>query len=83
MAQVFVPIFLKMAQVQIIIYTRVYSLGYFNYVFDYEEIVDPVEIILAFMTVKIRTEEVKRNRQKGHKGGLWIEDVIADIKDVF
>ena len=62
---------------------RVYSLGFFNFVMDYETTVDPVGLILAFMAIKIRAEEVKRNHQHGHKGSLWIEDVIADIKDVF
>ncbi len=62
---------------------RVYSLGYFNFVIDYETTADPVAIILAFMAIKIRLEEVKRNHHRGYKGRLWIDEVIADIKDVF
>ena len=62
---------------------RVYSLGYFNFVMDYEKTVDPALLLLEFMAIKIRIEEVKINHQHKHKGSLWIEDVIADIKDVF
>ena len=61
---------------------RVYSLGFFNFVMDYIPTVDPVLLLLEFMAIKIRFEEVKRNHEFDKKG-LWIDHLIADVKDVF
>lgn len=66
-----------------------YNLGYFNYVLDYDDTVDPVKLILAFMAMKIRIEEVRRNHNSslhGTKGRWFVDDIkegIADIKDIF
>ena len=62
---------------------RVYNVGNSTYVMDYEKTVDPAMLLLEYMAFKIRIEEVRRNHHHGHKGSLWIEDVIADIRDVF
>ena len=63
---------------------KFYSLGFFNFVLDYDDTVDPVELLLCFMAVKIRIEEVKINHKHSGRGdSLWIEDVIADFKDIF
>ncbi len=62
---------------------KVYSLGNCTFVIDFIETVDPVGIILAFIAIKMRREEVKRNHQHGYKGSLWIDEAIADIKDIF
>lgn len=61
---------------------RVYSLGFFNFVMDYEASMNPAGFILAFMAIKIRQEELHRNHHKGHNP-LGIEEDIAYIKDIF
>lgn len=61
---------------------RFYSLKYFHFVFDYDSSVDPVELILAFMAIKIRLEEEKVNHHNADKG-TFIDEAIADIKDIF
>lgn len=63
---------------------NVYSLGYSNFVMDYEKTTDPALLLLEFMAVKIRMEEIKRNHQYADKkSSPWISGVIADIKDIF
>ncbi len=62
---------------------KVYSLGFFNFVMDYEDSLDPVELILSFMAVKIRIEELRENHRHGYKGGSMIVDMIDDLRDIF
>lgn len=68
---------------------RFYSLGSRNFVLDYDDTVDPTELLLAFMAIKIRAEEVMRNHQHprpGHKGQpvfADLRDFIDDMKDIF
>lgn len=63
---------------------KVYSFGNFNFVLDYDKTVDPALLLLEFMAIKIRMEEFKRNHQNADKkSSTWIDNVIADIKDVF
>ena len=69
-------------------FAKVYHLGNANYALDYPESSDPAELLLAFMAIMIRSEEVKRNHsfsRQGSKSGLpldGVKDVIAGIKDI-
>lgn len=62
---------------------RFYSLGFFNFVFDYDDTVDPAEMILTFMAIKIRIEEERYNHRKTGIGHLEIDDAIGDLLDIF
>lgn len=62
---------------------KVYGLGFSNFVMDYVDSLDPVELILTFMAVKIRLEEVKENHRYTYRNSLLIDDIIADLKDIF
>ena len=67
---------------------RFYSLGSRNFVLDYDDTVNPAELILSFMAIKIRAEEVKRNHHhdfggKGQPPFAGVIDFIDDLKDIF
>jgi len=70
-------------------FARIYHLGNAVYALDYSESCDPAELLLAFMAMIIRSEEIKRNHsfsRQGSKTGLpldGVRDVIAGIKDIF
>lgn len=60
---------------------RFYSLGFANYVFDYDSSVDPIELILAFIAIEVRTQETHENHH-GDKGKL-LGSFTGDLKDIF
>lgn len=68
---------------------RAYCFADHNYVLSFDDTVDPTELILAFMAIRIRSEEIRRNHtpiNHGTKGRLLIDDIkdtIGDIKDIF
>lgn len=70
-------------------FAKVYHLGSANYALDYPDASDPAELLLAFMAIMIRSEEVKRNHsfsRQGSKSGLpldGVRDAIAGIRDIF
>ena len=63
---------------------KVYYFGNYNFVMDYEKTVDPALLLLEFMAIKIRMEEYKRNHENANKkSSTWIDNVIAEFKDIF
>lgn len=67
---------------------RFYALGHRNFVLDYDDTVDPAELILSFMAIKIRIEEVLRNHHRNYGGRgqqpfSGLIDFIDDLKDIF
>ena len=60
---------------------RFYSLGFFNFVFDYDGSVDPAELILAFMAIQVRSQETQANH-RGDRSKL-LGSFTGDIKDIF
>lgn len=61
---------------------RFYSLKSAYFVFDYVRTADPVEMLLAFMAIKIKSEESKHNQQLRSRGGP-LGRIEAEIKDIF
>lgn len=60
---------------------RFYSLGSYNFVFDYNESVDPAELLLAFMAIQVRSQETRENH-RGDRHKL-LGSFTGDIKDIF
>lgn len=60
---------------------RFYSLGFANFVFDYDGSVDPAELLLTFMAVQVRSQETTNNHRGDRKKILG--SFTGDIKDIF
>lgn len=62
---------------------KIYAFGYGNFALDYDESVDPVELLLSFMAIKIRAEELKVNHNYGHNRDIPFAGFIDGLKDIF